>query len=597
MTRRRTAHSAVFNGASSYITIPSWTPTGKFGVFVQFGSDVPSATIDAFLLTDASNRYVSIRGSSAKSQFGASFPGSALVLTPSNGYAGIVIESGKLSAFDGNAWTTNANAEIVTNYTYTTIGRRGSAFSPMSLVWLLLYDYQTPTNSRFYLAQPDGTMTDVVYGATQPTCVDLVPGRSRFNTFTPAWACHEVKSVANWESKYTPIYGVNHPGLVTSPTINTDFGENFAWSGQYWVQTYLVMHSVTGNDLYLTRAKTLIDYMFSMTDSARHARGEIFCADRTGLGGIDDRYANAPKQYLWTGPGGVTLTGTPTKGWRRRSGDLWEVIVLLDGAITSGIARYCHYVLSRPALSARHAGAITYLAQCADIVRDHNFHWSSTKNVEFQSYFYSNPGSNSWTDSGLYSNPVAYNHVVLAATTMAICNRWLTPDTDFSDKITKTLAFFRKYVWTEVRGGSQWWYAFDITPGNRKSQDINHAGNLELSCFYWLTRLGYMTEGEVMRLTKGFTEYVEFSGSGAMRYRVDGSYKFAGDQMSAPADAMCVAQNAMPAAVFDPALIPLSRRVAAVMAGGATPQWAQWGFFNVAAHDLAVKAGAVDIAL
>jgi len=594
MSLRRRSPAALFNGVDSYATIPSWTPTGKFGVFAQFSGAVPTS-VDAYLLVDATGRNLAVRGPGTKSQFASSYPGSAAVLTPSNGLVGMVVEAGKMYTWDGATWTTATDAAIVTTYTYTTIGKRGTIFSPMALQWMLLYDYATPSNSRHYVAQQDGSLLDILYGGVAATGYNLSRVDADRGVWTPAAAMHEVKTATQWETKYLAHYSVNFPCYQASPTIQMQWGEEFSWSGQYWLQTYILMHKTTGNVVYLDRAKVLIDYMFNNTDKARFDRGEIFCADNTGTGGIDDRYNDGPPQYRWVSDGGGALQGVAAKGWRRKNGALWQTGPLLDGAITSGIAKYCHYVLSRPTLSSRHVDALAYLSKCAEIIHDHDLIWSDTKQGAFQSYFFLNGASNSFGDAGKYGNPVAFNHTFVCCVTMAICNVWLTVDASFSDKISKTLSFWRLYRWRETRGGWHWWYAFDTVPSNRKAQDINHAGNLEVTAFYWLTRLGYMTETELKQCVKGFVEYAELNGSGAARYRIDGSYKSVGDAIAGAADASCLAQNCMVAATVDQSLISLARRIASIMLVP-TLSWPQWGTFSAAAYDIAAKSGTLDVA-
>ena len=585
---------AVFNGTTSYATISPWKATGKFGVFAQFSGAVPT-NVDAYLLVDEQGRYISVRGGLAKARFSTNCVSASLVETPAHGYCAIFIEAGKLTAFDGTSMTESMDTNIITSCRYSVIGKRGEDYSPMGLRSLVLYDYRTPTNNRCYIAQEEGTLKDVVYQGESAITHCISAGLFDRMIFTPRNAS-PVTTLPQWEQQYTNAgYVAHHPCWVSAPTRATDYGESFAWVGSYWLETYLVLYNTTTNPVYLDRAVTLIDYMFANTDRARFDRGEITCSNTNG---ILDAYLEAPKPLRYESDGGAPKQGEPGEGWRRVTGKGkgWELIVLTDGVTTSGIAKYSHYVLSRPALSNYHAGARAYLEHCAKIVRAHDTTWSATKNTNFASYYYLNQSSSNWGDRGKWSGPVAYNHAIAAVTTMAICNTWIGKDPDFSEKINGTLAFWRKYTWKQPGGGLAWWYSWYANPRSAKSQDVGHACNIEIPDLYWLSRLGYPVSGEDFKdMVQGLFNHAEFEGAGMLSYRIDGSYKYPGDQVAPPANTLSVAQNMWPIAIFEPSLSDLARRAARVGFGSkSTLGW--WGDFAVPAFDMAAKAGCLDIA-
>ena len=585
---------SVFDGVSSYATIPPWKATGRFGVFARFAAPVPPDT-DAWLLVDDHEQALAVRGGQARAFFAGATVSASLEQTPANGYCALFVEPGKMTAFDGVSMSEVADSNIVTSCRYSVIGRRDGTFSRMALRSLVLYDYVTPTNSRCYVAGRDGGMQDTVYRGTAATTVSVSTGLTDRASFTPSSASF-VTSVREWERQYTNAGYVAHPPCwVSSPSRTTDFGETFAWMGSSWFETYLALYNTTTNPVYLDRAVVLIDYMFANTDRARFNRGEITCANTNG---VNDAYVDAPKPLRFESDGGAPKQGVPGEGWRRVSGAAkgWELIVLTDGVTTSGIAKYCHYVLSRPSLARYHAGAKAYLERCAAIIRAHDTTWSATKKADFASYYYLNQSSPVWGDRGKWSAPVAFNHSLAAVTTMAICNAWLGKDESFARKIESTLAFWRKYTWQQPGGGLAWWYGWCANPRDAKSQDIGHACNIEIPDLYWLSRLGYpVSDGDFKAIIRGLIGSAEFDGTGMLHYRIDGSYKYPKDQVAPPANILSVAQTMWPLAVVEPSLSDLARRAGRV--GFGTKQslgW--WGEFAVPAFDLAAKAGCLDIA-
>ena len=584
----------VFDGAKSYVTIASWKPVGRWGVFAQFAGAIP-ADKECWLLAAEDGATISVRSGHASFHFAGKSFSVPLPQTPVNGYCAIFIEPGKMTGFDGYTMSSVTDTGIVTMGNYSLIGQHGRDHSTMQLHSLVLCDYATPTNSRCYLAQDDGSFTDVVHGGATANTFSTTAGTMDKPLFTPPRASN-CTTVAQWEQQYAGAGYLQHnPCWVAAPTRLTEFGELFAWSGSYWLETYLVIYNTTTNTVYLDRAGALIDYMFANTDRVRFDRGEITC---TNTNGVNDAYADGPKPLRFVCDGGAPKQGVPGEGWRRYHGKLqlgMENIVLIDGVITSGIAKYCHYVLSRPALARYHENAHAYLRHCATIIHAHDTTWSATKNPRFASYYYLNDNSD-WGDKGKWSGAVAYNHSLAAATTMAICNKWIGPDESFSNKISSILAFWHQFTWRLPGGGIAWWYEWRPDPHQAKSQDIGHAGNLEIADLYWLARLGYpIRDADFRDIVTGIEKNCEFSGTGLMSFRIDGSYKYPGDQVANPAYTSSVAQNMRPVAVFAPALTGLARRAARV-GGGTKTTFNWWGDFAVAAFDIADTAGCLDIA-
>lgn len=594
--------AAAFNGVNSQATIPDWTPTGKYVVVAAFGPAISAASVDTYLLVDAAGFYISLRGQQVKARFAAS-----TLVSPSNTnipttrYVVITVETGVVTINDGILIQTISSAEIVTTLTWKYIGTRGGIFSTSDIVSLFLYDTATPANSRAYTADVGGALVDRLYGGSAATLANVAVRRVLGGAYRPT-RCTTVTTKAAWDTKYAALYPTNPPGYITSPTINSDFGETFAWNSSHWIDIFLMMHKATGDTSYLDKAKALIDYIFTKTDAARFESGaadQIFCADNTGTGGVDDRYDDAPKQFRYASDGGAATEGIPANGWRRFPTSTNTIGALIDGKIASHIARYCHYVLSKPSLSSYHADALAYLGSCATIMHDHDTSWSSTKNPTNIPGFwhYLNNASANWGDPGKYSNPLAFNHGLLCLLTMAICNKYLTPDSGFTDKITKGLAFFRQHYWRTATGAIAWWYAWDVTPASRKSQDLNHGYGIEVPVFYWLNRMdnSLVSTDEVRDLARAVFNTCEVGGVGALPYRIDATYLTAGDAMLTASDYGLVMGMLMTAAAVAPEMVPVARRAAAVAAAG-TEAWNHWPPFAAAACDIALAAGAIDYA-
>lgn len=586
---------ASFNGTSSSVTIEPWTPAGKYGVFAIF-DHVPTDH-DAYLLVDTNNRYISVQGNQGKSQFGPIYPTAALANFNTTKYFSAIVDSGKITFSDGVNDVTVEDAQIAPGSTYNAIGKRGAAYSNMSLSTIILFDYANEANSRVYKANASGQLLSVVEGVANPVNQNLSYLGGTNPVYIPPNLTN-ISSEAQWEALFAASFtGGQEPARAASVARTTDFGKLFAEEGQNWLQTFLTMHQVNGTEQYITRAKALVDYMFTYTDAARKERSEIHLTASPE----DDRYVEAPKQLLYTASGGTRISGSAAAGWRTNNSG-WRVTVETSGAIASGIARVCDYILSRTSLAAHQGWAVSTLEKLRPIIDEHDTSWSDTKNVASVGgyWFQINcvdgaQNANDFGDAGKFSNPIAFSDGLQMALAMSIVKRWMG-GTEYNRKANAVLTFFNQHVWTGSSGERLWWHAWDVTASNRKTEDVYTAANIVLPTIWWLKRLGQTTMpmSQVVAMAKSL-QTAEYPTTGIMHNRLDRIVKDAGDAIALDTKAQAVGQNLMFVAHLDQTIFQLAARAMRRYQSRPVANTTDWGVFNTAAYDIAYQASKSDI--
>jgi len=586
---------AVFNGTSAYSTIENWAPTGKYGVYAVFDT-IPTVQ-DAYLLVDSNNRYISVLGNQGKAQFGALFPAATLPQLPVTKYFSAIVENGKVTFSDGVNDVSVTDPEITLGSTYSVIGKRGSVFSNMSLSTLILFDFQTESNSRVYRADASGQLLSIVAGKANPANINLTAAGTPNAMYEPAELTN-INTAAAWSTWYDSTFtGGLVPSRITSPTRVSDFGTLFSGAGQAWLQTFVAMHRLTGSDIYLTRAKDLVDYMFNYTDDKRLSRSEIHLTTTPE----DDRYVEAPKQYLYTGDGGTRVTGLAAKGWRRHNGTGWVVDVQTSGLIASGIARLADYMLSQTNLSSYHVWAAQVLTDLRPILNEHDTSWSDTKNTVSVGgfWYYLNvidgaQNANSFGDTGKLSNPLPFNHGLPMGVAMAIINRWQTVPT-YNTKAAAVVDFFRRHWWAGTNSDRLWWAGWDVTANNRKTVDVATAANVDVPSVYWLHKLGYnFSQAEVVAMARGILG-AEYAGTGVLHNRIDRVAKDVGDDFAKDDAAQAVGQFLLSVQQLDSSLYRLAKRAMRRYLTRPVSNSTAWGVYAVAAFDLLVQGAKTDL--
>lgn len=586
---------ASFNGTSSSVTIEPWTPAGKYGVFAIF--DRVPTDHDAYLLVDTNNRYISVQGNQGKSQFGSIYPAAALANFNATKYFSAIVDSGKITFSDGVNDVTVADAQIAPGSTYNAIGKRGAAYSNMSLSTIILFDYANEANSRVYKANASGQLLSVVEGVANPVNQNLSYLGGTNPVYIPPNLTN-ISSEAQWEVLFAASFtGGQEPARAASVARTTDFGKLFAEDGQNWLQTFLTMHQVNGTEQYITRAKALVDYMFNYTDAARKARSEIHLTASPE----DDRYVEAPKQLLYTASGGTRISGSAAAGWRTNNNG-WRVTVGTSGAIASGIARVCDYILSRTSLAAHQGWAVSTLEKLRPIIDEHDTSWSDTKNVASVGgyWFQINcvdgaQNANDFGDAGKFSNPIAFADGLQMALAMSIVKRWMS-GAEYNRKANAVLTFFNQHVWTGANGERLWWHAWDVTANNRKTEDVYTAANIVIPTIWWLKRLGQTTipMSHVVAMAKSL-QTAEYPTTGIMHNRLDRVVRDAGDAIALDTKAQAVGQNLMFVAHLDQTIFQLAARAMRRYQSRPVANTTDWGVFNTAAYDIAYQASKSDI--
>jgi hypothetical protein len=408
----------------------------------------------------------------------------------------------------------------------------------------------------------------------------------------------DITTASAWATRYNTVFtGGVSPARITSPSRTSDFGTLFSTAGQGWIQTFVAMHRLTGEDVYLTRAKDLVDYMFTYTDDKRLARAEIHLT----VSPQDDRYVEAPKQYLYTGDGGTRVAGLAAKGWRRHNGTGWSVDVQTSGLIASSIARLADYLLSQNSLSGHHAWAVQALTNLRPILDEHDTSWSDTKNTASVGgfWYYLNvvdgaQNANSFGDAGKLSNPLPFNHGMAMGVAMAIVNRWQRV-TAYNAKATAVVDFFTRHRWVGTNSDRLWWYGWDVTANNRKTVDVATAANVDVPSAFWFHKLGYaFSQSEVTAMARGLLG-AEYASTGFLHNRLDRVAKDVGDEFAKDDAALAVGQFLMMVQQFDASLYELARRAMRRYITRPLANDTTWDTYAVSAFDLLVQSSKTDL--
>ncbi|USD36074.1 hypothetical protein [Ferrimonas sp. SCSIO 43195] len=461
--------AARFDGVDAYLSLPAWSPKGAF-TLVAWVAKV-QLTTPLFLLSDpGSDSHLALTQEGLSSrwhgqQLDLAMPLSADAIR----YIELRIEPGLLTLSDGTQQRQLKHPAILEGKVqWQQVMRSGNLFSHATLQALALIDINDIPSSRSYsfdhlcqLKQSAGTAPKT---ASLMGNVSWQPGMAM-----PPAPAPLIGSQQQWDEAFAQSFDTSRPLLAEN---NGNDEAKLAWQGYYWLRAYITMHQTFGDGRYLDYAVELADHMLGHTDQQRWQQSRLDLAAQP--------YASAPKYYL-------NQPETAAPGWRRpHSG--WRIEVLSDGQILNAITRLADHIKSNPELP-HQSRADHYLSQAKIIIDSHDSSFSTSKNSTIGgAYFYVNTDNRAMGDSGLYANPLPYNHQLTQASAMARVNRW-QPDPQLQKKVSQILAFFEAGVRYHQDGSCEWDYALNPTRP-RRSEDLNH-GHMDIGFLLTARDLGY----------------------------------------------------------------------------------------------------------
>lgn len=515
--------------------------------------------VDNFVVSQANNAWVGFRDGAFKGQFitgaGSYFPFLDGFDFIGNKFFSVSIRDGFAVISDGVTTKTLTNAGIGQLSNYTQIGGRGTGTSNITVGEVVLYDLDDETNSSVF-SYDTGTVVDLVGTRTitqQP--ITQLKGQLDYSVdYSPF-----IADMSELKTKYTSE--VFSP--ITSIT-SGNIGESFAFTGANWLMFYVEAYKKTLDTFWLDEAVTGVNHMFDYTDKARFDRAEITCAEIDG-----DEYIDAPKFYL-------NNDGVPANGWRRTFGGGWSLSVLISGVILSAITDVIDLIKTGN-ITNHIAAADTWLSKIPAIVDEHDTSWSETKNAVIDgSWYYVNTTNSNTDDSGLYSNPLAFNHSLKMLSAMAVYHKYLG-NTEYTRKILVYLDFFKRHEF-QVDNTAIWWYAYDVTL-NTKTEDINH-GSYDIHSFVKFNDIGLMTEADLVRYSECITTIPQYGRSGLLHYRLDGLYGgLPEDTISTAADNLSIALEWDYIKPYNSDLLEKQRRATSVLLSQSNQTTNYWAVY------------------
>ncbi|MHA2936792.1 hypothetical protein ACXJY6_00695 [Vibrio sp. RC27] len=460
-----------FDGVNSYAQMTTWIPTGEHRVVAWLE---PTTSSEGYLVSNSSSGgdYISFTKNTVTVSIDyVKYTASGINITNTD-FLEVIIKYGSITISDGDNESTTSNSKInPKNISYDRLFRKDNTFSKGILQSIAFVDVNTTTNSRTIafdeygstrvISDDDATVTlynvednDVISGLTVPN--------PDFTTITDADALGDLIL-----SQYPNLPMVTEDGHDS---------EDFAWTGHYWIRTYINLYKATKDTKYIDWAVELAEFMFYNTDDKR--------AQRNGTS--RNSYVTAPKYYL-------VNRDKFAPGWMRSS--LKRVLLLDDGMILSPIMRLVD-VIKTDNLSAFDSQANEFMRRSTIIAESHNTSWSETKQSAIAGSWYYVSTNQRYGDAGLYSNPLSYNHSLAMSTALLYIDKWSGGNDDFKNKLNKIESFFESFMTNQADGSCEWSYTWQSN-GNEVSEDINH-GHIDVGYFTVAAEEGYLNNTDIV---------------------------------------------------------------------------------------------------
>ncbi len=508
-----------FNGEDAYIDMEPWTPTGSYRVVAWLG-DLSSNSGDRVYLTSSShnNEFLSYYPASVQHHISGSYPGIWNKFNfAKTRYIEITIDDGQMKVSDGEKESIVYNDNITTKVTYDQIFKRANTFSKGALQSIAFIDLENIANSRTIAFSDSGQVNVISSDDSYAHLVNVNVDDYIYNLDIPHPKVSLVDSAEELGELINKTYP-NKPMLMYESFLESrDIGRDFAWEGHYWVRTYINLYKATNDIKYINLAVELVDFMLENTD------------DRRALTlGLDvNSYFTAPKYY-------INNRNEFAPGWTQtylNNG----LTVLTDGMIVNSVMRLVD-IIKTDNIDTYNEVADNYIQRSKVIVDSHNSSWSETKQgVIAGSWYYVNRGNSYYGNSGLYSNPVAYNHSLTMATAMIYLDKWLGGVPEYQHKLKKLEIFFLDNVVFNNDGTCEWNYSWNSN-SPVVVEDVNH-GHLDVGYFVIADKEGYLEDDSIPKcMAKTVVEKIAI-GPGVIPERVDGSgVSAAGDMFAVSYD-------------------------------------------------------------
>lgn len=495
--------SISFNGIDQYIEMTPWEPTGEYKIIAWLGElDLDDNEKIFFAVNSESNAYISLTNTSIQYNYQSSHPGIWNKFNfAETRYLEVHVKKNEMTASDGTKTATVKNSSITpTGNMYDTLFKRGSSYSKGALQAVTFMDLNDLENSRTIAFDENGSAKvtanfDVYVGINNITEDSLDHDQS-----VPSPNIEQVQSAVELGEMIENL--PNGMPLINLDPTTDDLGKLYAWQGHYWIRTYLNLYEATEDLKYLNWAVDLVEEMLDNTDEAR--------AVRYGL--TENTYKTAPKFYLqnrnYFGPGWTQQYKTN------------GLSVLTDGMIVNAIMRVVDTIRSNE-IGHLKKQAQYYTAVSKRIVDSHSSSWSENRQATIAgSWYYTVTNEVPEGHSGLYSNPLSYNHSLTMATAMLLIDKWTGGNDIYRSQLTLLETFFRDHVRFNNDGTCDWdysWYKSNPT----RSEDINH-GHLDVGYFVLAEEEGYLQSDDIPRcMAKTIVETVAI-GPALITHHVDG---------------------------------------------------------------------------
>ncbi|WP_205619506.1 hypothetical protein [Ferrimonas senticii] len=518
-----------FNGSNAYFDFADWQPQGEHRVVAWLQDLNEQLTYVA----SGGTGYLAV----TKDDFVARFNGQPVRLDnrfdfATTGYVDILIDGDQATVSDGKTSVTIEH-QAIANQRYDSAMRHGSDYSHGSLQGLALIDYSSDARVRAYSFN---SRMQIVENSQAPS------GQNRlYNVANSDWqqVSHSVRapdplirSQADWDQHFA--HYARHGRPMLDGTIGNDW-DQYAWHGHYWLRAYITMAETYGDDKYLDYAVELVDHMIHYTDSNRAARGELNIHRQP--------YSSAPKAYL----NNRDLVGD---GWRRPYSG-YRLAVLSDGQILNPIMRLVDHIKANNK-QAYMAKADHYLQLAETVINNHNTSFSNDKNAAIQgAYFYVNDQNDRYGNSGLYSNPLPFNHNFTMAVAMIYVNKWRQGgEPALKQKVHEIVGFFNDNLVFNSDGSCSWNYAYDVN-GNNKVEDTSH-GHMDVGFLLAANQEGYVSDAVIQCMVTTFTDKV-FVAPGIASYDVNG------DGISSEMDQIALTYDWADLAKYDDRIVQMNR--------------------------------------
>lgn len=522
-----------FNGKDQYLSMTKWQPKSKFKVVAWLGNVAKKSHSPIYLLSDSqSDNYISYDASSAYVYLNQQkFESHEKLNFAKTRFIEITVMNGKIRFSDGQSTTEIADSMISTgSVRYDESFRAHGHFSKGSLQSLALIDLKNTKNSRTIAFTNDANPVVIAKKNTQVDVINRNNSSIGKKMPVPTSDVSDIKTAEQLMAKIVKHYK-GRPIINQDPS-KMDIGRVFAWEGYYWIRTYINLYKATNDTQYLKWGVELSDFMFEHTDQRIHIANHS----------SRNKYKTAPKSFIDN---------------RRKIAPGWSqeyihngVTVLVDGMILNGIMRLVDTIKEHE-VSELYPKADLYISKAKEIINSHNSSWSETKQPNVTgSWYYTVPKKVAKGHSGLYSNPLPYNHSFAMASAMLIIDKWSGGYSDYRSKINKYVDFFANQVQFHSDGTCTWNYTWEPN-GKGRSEDINH-GHIDVGFIALADKYTYLPSNALPKCMAATVVKNIAIGPGAISNKVDGS------GITSKGEAFAVSYDYRDLAKYEPSIIARS---------------------------------------